>query len=82
MEELDEDDGRLLPSPVASERILVAVPKHSMPGESRSNGIAEREVQQVEDNLRTMKSAYEACVNARVPMNHPVMTWMIEHAAH
>ena len=57
MEELDEADGKLMPSPLESERILVAVPEHSMPGESKSNGIAERAVQQLEDHLRTLKSA-------------------------
>ena len=82
MEELDEDDGKLLPSPMESERILVAVPEHSMPGESQSNGIAERAVQQVEDHLRTLKTAYEARLKARIPMNHPVMHWMVEHASH
>ena len=53
-----------------------------MPGESKSNGVAERAVQQIEDHLRTLKSAYEARLDARVPMNHPVMHWMVGHASH
>ena len=36
-----------------------AVPEESAPGESASNGAAERAVQMVEDQLRTMKLALE-----------------------
>ena len=83
MEELDADDYKQPDSsPVASDRILVATPERSMPGESPSNGIAERAVQQLEDQVRTMKLALEARLKVRIPMDHPIMAWMVEHASH
>ena len=83
MEELDADDYKQPDSSsVASDRILVATPERSMPGESPSNGIAERAVQQLEDQIRTMKLAPEARLKVRIPMDHPIMAWMVEHASH
>ena len=52
----DEDSGD--PSALASEKIIVATPQETMPGESQSKGLAERAVQQVEDQVR----AFERCV--------------------
>lgn len=58
-----------------------AVPEYSAVGESASNGRAERAVQIVEDLLRTLKSALESRIGARLPVKHPVMRWLIEHTA-
>ena len=58
-----------------------AVPEYSAVGESASNGKAERAVQAIEDLLRTLKSALESRIQARIPSQHPVLKWMIEHAA-
>ena len=83
MEEIDEaEEKRYDSGPPQSDRILVAVPGHTTPGESSSNGIAERAIQQVEDQLRTMKAALEGRLKARIPMNHSIMNWMVEHSAH
>ena len=60
----------------------VAVPEHSHPGESQSNGLAEKAVRKVTDHIRTMKLALETRPNARLPNDHPVMSWLIEHAAY
>lgn len=35
METLDEEDGEILGSPLGSDRILTAVPEHTMPDESK-----------------------------------------------
>ena len=49
--------------------------------ESQSNGMAEDAVQRLEDLVRTYKSSLETRLECRIPMKHPVMRWMVEHAA-
>ena len=56
-----------------------AVPEMSAVGESQSIGRAERTVQTVEDKVRAHKSALEARINARVPVDHPIMKWLVEY---
>ena len=58
-----------------------AVPEKSAVGQSPSNSRAERSVQQVEDLVRTYKSAIEARMNAKLPSNHPLVHWLVEHSA-
>lgn len=58
-----------------------AVPEASAVGESASNGRAERAVQAIEDMLRTLKIALETRLGVRVPSAHPVLRWLVEHAA-
>ena len=57
------------------------VPEASAVGESQSNGKAESSVQKIEDLLRTYKSALETNIGTRIPVDHPVFAWMVEHAA-
>ena len=64
------------------ERAQVAVPEHSHPGESQSNGLAKRAIREVVDEIRTLKMSLERRVKGRLANNHPVMAWMIEHAAY
>ena len=59
----DHDD----PSAPESEKVITATPEETMPGESQSNGLAEKAVQQVEDQIRTMKDAHEARLGVRSP---------------
>ena len=58
-----------------------AVAEYSGVGASASNGRAERAVQTVEDQLRTLKSALEVRIDTRVPSDHPVLRWLVEHTA-
>ena len=60
----------------------MAVPEHSHPGESQSNGLAERAIREVVDHIRVLKLALETHLNVRIPSNHPVMAWLVEHAAY
>ena len=57
------------------------VPESSAVGESASNDRAENAVQRLEDLLRTYKCALETNVGFRIPVSHPVISWMVEHAA-
>ena len=61
--------------------VLCAVPEYSAIGESASNGRAERAVQMIEDQARTLKSALETRIGARIGSTHPVMAWLIRHSA-
>ena len=50
-------------------------------GSSQSNGVVERGIQSVQGQVRTMKSALENRWNISFPDEHPVLTWLVEHAA-
>jgi len=63
-------------------QVRVAVPEHSHTGESASNGIAERAVQQWEDHFRTCKAALEADLNIAIDIHHPIFTWLVQHAGY
>ena len=47
----------------------------------RSNGSVENAVKAVKGMLRTLKSGLEERMERKVPDDHPVMTWLVEHAA-
>ena len=49
--------------------------------DSQSNGIAERAVQTVEGQVRAMLLALESRLDAKIPMTHHVIAWLVEHAA-
>ena len=58
-----------------------AAPAHSAVGESQSNGVAERTVQQFEDLIRTLKAALEGHLGGRLPVEHAVTKWLVQHTA-
>ena len=59
----------------------MAVPEHFAPGESQSNGRAERSIQMLVDHIRTCKLAWEARCGGRIPSAHPILAWLVEHCA-
>ena len=65
----------------ASGEYLGAVPEVSAVGESQSNSRAERTVQQVEDQIRTLLAELEAHVGMKISCQHPILTWLVEYAA-
>ena len=67
---------------VSVESTTVATPEGSHPGESQSNGKAERAVGEFVRQLRTMKVALESRLKARIASSHPIMQWLIEHTAY
>lgn len=64
-----------------NERLERFTPGASVIGEAQSNGKAENAVQRVEDLVRTYKAALESRLQCKVPIGHPIMRWMVEHAA-
>ena len=72
------------PSPTTATmtRTRLAVPETSHTDESQSNGYAERAVQLVEDQARTLKAALEDRLQRRIPCEHALMRWLLFHAAY
>ena len=55
---------------------------NSAVGDSDSNGIIERAIQDVEGQCRTMRSALEARVGTKVSLRSPIAPWLIRHAGY
>ena len=66
---------------IVGKRAGETIPEASKKYDSPSNGIAERAVQSVEGQVRTMKLALERRVNCKIPVDHKIMTWMVECGA-
>ena len=48
---------------------------------SKSNGIVERGIQSIEQQVRVLKSALEERWKLKIPSKHAVVTWIVEYAA-
>ena len=57
------------------------VVEHSKAKDSQTNGVAERAVQSIEGLVRTMKFALEKRLGVQISSSHPLMAWIVEHAA-
>lgn len=55
--------------------------ENSPVGQSQSNGVAERAVQAVSEQIRVMRHALQNRIGVLLPGRHPVITWMVEHAS-
>ena len=55
--------------------------ENSPVGDSQANGVAERAVQAVAQQLRVLRAGLEQRIEAKVPGSHPIVTWIVEHAA-
>ena len=55
--------------------------EHPPPYDSRSNGSVENGVRLVKGHLRTMKSCLESKIRKKIPEQHPLMSWLVEHTA-
>ena len=49
--------------------------------DSQSNGVAERAVQSVECQARTILIALQKRLEVKAPVTHKIVTWLVEHAA-
>ena len=82
MDTLEEDGDGTDEHPPTIDKSVIAVPEHSAPGESQSNGKAEASVKTLVDLLRTLKLSLESRLGGRIPSAHPILAWLIEHAAY
>lgn len=71
-EDLDDSESDVEPA---------AVPEESHVGESQSNGRAERSVQIIKAQFRTMKLELEDKLQCRIPCSHPILTWLVEYCS-
>ena len=55
--------------------------RNSPVGESQSNGVVEKAVRDIEDQVRTLKDAAESRMNIRIGVKSPLPAWLVEHAA-
>ena len=56
------------------------IQQNSPVGESQPNGLVERAVRSAQDKFRTLRLALQKRVGCQVPPNHPLMTWIVQHA--
>lgn len=70
------------PSSSPSSGTVVAVPELTHPGESASNGLAERSVRTIEEFSRTLITALQTHIRVPLTMAHPLCHWAIQHAAY
>ena len=60
---------------------LQVVPGAPPAHEPQSNGMIENGVKQVKGMIRTLMLALDGRIQGDIPVHHPVMLWLVEHAA-
>ena len=55
--------------------------ENSAPGDSRANGAAERAVQALGEHVRVLRAGLQRRLDMVIRGSHPVMTWLVQHAA-
>ena len=55
--------------------------EHSPEYDPQSNGSAEVGVKLLKGHLRTLKSCLESQIGHKIPVRHPLVAWMVRHAA-
>ena len=66
---------------VVKRRQFDTILENSPVGDSQSNGIAERAVQSVAQQIRVMRHSLQQKMGAVLPGPHPVTCWLVEHAS-
>ena len=55
--------------------------EHPPPYDSRANGSVENACRQLKGQLRTLTLGLEQRIQKRIPPEHPIMSWLVEHCA-
>ena len=55
--------------------------ENSVPGDSKSNGAAERAVKALGEQVRVLRGGLQSRLDLVIRSSHPVMTWLVQHAA-
>ena len=72
---------RAVQEEVKRRRMENTILENSPPGDSRANGAAERAVKAVSEQVRVLRAGLQARLESVLKGNHPVTTWLIQHAA-
>eukprot|EP00972_Heterocapsa_arctica_P020796 3064417-Heterocapsa_arctica.AAC.1 len=70
-----------LASAVIAEREDQTILEHSQVAESASNGVMEKGVQQVEEQIRVFKLCLQRRIGAFIPTTAPIIARLVPHAA-
>ena len=54
----------------------------SVPYDPQTNGMAEGAVRLIKDQFRTLLLGLQKAIRGRMPVDRPILTWMVEHAAY
>ena len=68
-------------SEVANMRGVATVLENNPPTDSKSNGLAERAVRSLEEQIRVIKLSFERSTKKNLSVHHPGFTWLVEHCA-
>ena len=61
--------------------LFCTIPENSPAYEHQSNGGAERGAQEVKGMVRTLKHHLEQSLGFKLNFEHPIISWLIEHAS-
>ena len=54
----------------------------AVPHDPQTNGAAETAVGTLKGQLRTLQMCLERRLGMKIPVNHPILTWLVRHAAY
>ena len=54
----------------------------SVPYDPQTSGAAEKAVRLLKGSIKTILLGLERQIHAKVPIDHPIMGWLVSHAAH
>ena len=77
----DQDDAITTLIEKLKREVAQGIEERSRKYASKTNAVGERGVQSVEDQVRVLKLELEDRLGVRIPVSHPIMTWMVPHAA-
>ena len=66
---------------VQRRRTAQTILENSVPGDSKSNGAAERAVKAVGEQVRVLRAGLQGRLNMVIRTSHPMLTWLVQHAA-
>ena len=55
--------------------------ENSVPGDSKTNGAAERAVKAVGEQVRVLRAGLQGRLDMVIRTSHPMLTWLVQHAA-
>ena len=66
---------------VQRRRAAQTILENSVPGDSKTNGAAERAVKAVGEQVRVLRAGLQSRLDMVIRTSHPMLTWLVQHAA-